>query len=411
MKNKSALSDVRVIDLTQMLAGPICTQFLADQGATVIKVETLKGDDIRRAGPYRTDDDLQVFGGYFASINRNKSSISVDLKSEAGKELLHRLIAGADILVENFRASVMDRLGFAYETLHEKYPSLVYATVRGFGDPRSGESPYADWPSYDVVAQGMGGIMSITGSEQGPPTKVGPGVGDIVPGLMLGVGILSALHHARRTGQGQFVDVAMTDGILALCERTVYQQSFENRTPGREGNHHPLLCPFGTFAAADGWVSVACPNDSFWAILARVVGREDLVDHPDFATNAARTRNSAAVNHIVHEFTERHSKAELIELLGGRIPFGPVFDSHDIFHDEHFRIRDMIVPVEHPGCKTPVEIAGIPIKMSETPGSIRHRAPILGEHTESIMRDLGYAPVEIARLRKEHIVKSDPPLV
>lgn len=411
MNNSSALSDVKVVDLTQMLAGPICTQFLADQGATVIKVESLKGDDIRQAGPYQPEDSVRAFGGYFASINRNKTSIAIDLKSDEGKKLLHKLIASADILVENFRAGVMDRLEFSYETLHEKYPALVYATIRGFGDPRSGKSPYVDWPSYDVVAQAMGGIMAITGSQQGSPTKVGPGVGDIVPGLMLGIGILSALHHARRTGQGQFVDVAMTDSILALCERTVYQQSFENRTPGREGNHHPLLCPFGIFSASDGWVSVACPNDGFWQILAKVMGREELADDPDFATNVARVRNSGKVNSVVENFTKKRSKAELIDLFGAKIPFGPVFDVSDIFHDGHFRIREMIVDIEHPGCTTPVQIAGVPIKLSKTPGGIRNRAPILGEQTVQILKELGYETEAIQWLQDHKVILAGSPLI
>lgn len=399
-----ALADVRVVDLTQMLAGPLCTQVLADQGASVIKVESLAGDGIRRAGPYRPDDEQRAFGGYFASVNRNKTSLALDLKQPEGKAVLRRLIASADVVVENFRSGVMERLGLSYESLRKSQPALVYAAIRGFGDPRSGESPYADWPAYDVVAQAMGGLMSITGQPGGPPTKVGPGVGDIVPALLLGIGILSALHHARRTGQGQFVDVAMADGILALCERIVYQRSYEGRTPGLEGNRHPLLCPFGLFEAADGWVSIACPSDAFWKLLAGAMGRPEMGEDPDYATNAARSSRSEQVIAAVEDFTRRHSKQELAALLGGKVPFGPVYNAGDIFDDPHYRSRRMIVDVEHPGCSEPVQIAGIPIKMAETPGSIRRRAPLLGEQSEEILRELGYTPEAINSLRSRSVL-------
>lgn len=401
MQQQGALSDLRVIDLSQMLAGPICTQVLADQGAQVIKVESLTGDGIRSSGPFHPDDGLRAFGGYFQSVNRNKSSIALDLKHPEAKALLIQLVQDADVLVENFRAGVMERLGLGYETLRELNPRLVYATIRGFGDPRTGQSPYADWPAYDVVAQAMGGIMGITGQQDGAPTKIGPGVGDIVPGLMLGIGILSAVHHARRTGQGQFVDVAMADGVLALCERIVYQQSYEGRTPGPEGNRHPLLCPFGLFPAKDGWVSIACANEKLWAELARIIGRPDMATDPRFATSASRVEHSADVIAAVENFTRTRTKAELAEALGGSVPFGPVYTARDIFDDPHFALREMLVEVEHPGCPTPVRIAGVPIKLSETPGGIRRRAPLLGEHTNEVLSHLGMTNDHISRLRRE----------
>lgn len=405
MNEFGALADLRVVDLTQMLAGPICTQILADQGAQVIKVESLTGDGIRSSGPFRSDDTQRAFGGYFQSVNRNKSSVALDLKHAEGKALLLQLIENADVVVENFRAGVMERLGLSYETLRETNPQLVYATIRGFGDPRSGQSPYAHWPAYDVVAQAMGGIMSITGAQDGDPTKVGPGVGDIVPGLMLGIGILSAVLHARRTGQGQFVDVAMADGVLALCERIVYQQSYEDRTPGPQGNRHPLLCPFGLFPAQDGWVSIACPDEKLWGQLARRIGRPEMADDPRYATNPARVAHAAEVIAAVEAFTRERSKAQLAQILGGVTPFGPVYTAEDIFADPHFRQRDMIVDVEHPGCATPVQIAGVPIKMSQTPGRIARRAPLLGEHTDEVLRDqLGLGPEALVRLRAEGVI-------
>ncbi|MDM0015344.1 CoA transferase [Variovorax sp. J22P168] len=399
-----ALAGLRVIDLTQMLAGPVCTQVLADHGAEVIKIESLAGDGIRTSGPFRPDDQLRAFGGYFQSVNRNKSSIAIDLKQAEGRALLERLVRDADVVVENFRTGVMERLGLGFEQLRESNPRLVYAAIRGFGDPRSGESPYAHWPAYDVVAQAMGGIMSITGTAEGGPTKIGPGIGDIVPGLMLGIGILAAVHHAQRTGRGQFVDVAMADSVLALCERIVYQQSYEGRTPGPEGNRHPLLCPFGLFEATDGWVAVACPDEKLWGQLARIIGRPEMVDDPRYATNPARVDHAADVIAAVEAFTRRHSKAELARQLGGVTPFGPVYTARDIFDDPHFAKREMLVEVEHPGCSTPVRIAGVPIKLSETPGGIHRRAPLLGEHTDAVLHGLGLGPEEVAQLRAQRVV-------
>jgi crotonobetainyl-CoA:carnitine CoA-transferase CaiB-like acyl-CoA transferase len=404
MVTEGALSDLRIVDLTQMLAGPICTQFLADQGAQVIKVEPLAGDGIRSSGPFRSDDALRAFGGYFQSVNRNKLSIALDLKQAAGKALFLRLVRDADVVVENFRAGVMERLGLGYETLCEGNPRLVYAAIRGFGDPRSGASPYADWPAYDVVAQAMGGIAGITGAGEGQPTKVGPGVGDIVPGLMAGIGILSAVHHARSSGRGQFVDVAMADSVLALCERIVYQRSYEGRTPGPEGNRHPLLCPFGLFRASDGWVSIACPDEKLWGKLAQIIGRGEMATDVRYATNSARVANAADVNAAVEDFTRVRSKAELARLLGGIAPFGPVYTAEDIFADPHFRQRDMIVDVEHPGCDGPVQIAGVPIKLSDTPGAVRRRAPLIGEHTDEVLRGLGVEAAQIEQLKRDRVV-------
>jgi len=387
-----------------MLAGPICTQLLADQGARVIKVEPLTGDGIRSSGPFPADDEKRAFGGYFQSVNRNKSSLALDLKHPDGRSAFLRLVENADVLVENFRAGVMERLGLGYEALRSLNPRLVYATIRGFGDPRSGESPYANWPAYDVVAQAMGGIMSITGPAGGNPTKIGPGVGDIVPGLMLGVGILTAVHHAQRTGQGQFVDVAMVDGVLAMCERIVYQRSYEGIAPGPEGNRHPLLCPFGLFPAADGWVSIACPDEKLWARLAGIIGRPDMAHDERFATNSARVANSAAVLEAVEAFTRPLTKAELAQKLGGVTPFGPVYTADDIFFDQHFAQRQMLVEVEHPGSANPVRIAGVPIKLSGTPGGVRRRAPLLGEHTDEVLTELGYSASDIAQLRESGAV-------
>ena len=399
-----ALDGLRVIDLTQMLAGPYCTMMLADQGAEVIKVEPIEGDGTRAAGPYRPDDSLRLFGGYFASVNRSKKSIALDLKQPQGKALLIELCRSADVLVENFRTGVMERLGLSYETLREENPRLVYACIRGFGDPRTGRSPYTDWPAYDPVAQAMGGMMGITGPDPDTPIKIGPGVGDLVPAAMAAYGVVCAVLRARATGRGQFVDVSMVDAVLSVCERIVYQRSFQGLNPHPEGNRHPLIAPFGMLKARDGWVTIAAHTDEFWAKLCRLMRQEELITHPLMATREARAANKDAVYGALEAFTVRHTKQQLAELFGSQIPFGPVYHIEEIVADPHFAVRDMIVTVEQPGSPEPVTIAGIPIRMTETPGSIRRRAPLLGEDSTEILRHLGYGESDIATWKRARVV-------
>ena len=400
-----ALDGIRVIDLTQVLAGPFCTQILADHGAEVLKVEPLKGDETRRLGPYRADDELRAISGYYQSVNRNKKSIALDLKSPEGRQVLLDLIDGADAVVENSRGGVMERLDLSYELLSSRNPKLVYAAIRGFGDPRSGESPYAAWPAFDIVGQAMGGMMGITGPDANTPVKVGPGVGDLIPGLFAVIGIVMALMKARQSGAGQFVDVSMVDCVLATSERIVNQYSYTGRIPCPEGNRHPLLCPYGVVRAADGWLTLSAPTDAFWRKLLTLIGRHDLVDDARYAANEARLARQDEVYALVEEFTRTKTKADLTELFGGVIPFGPIYDVSDIFADPHFRIRDMLVDVDQPGSATPVTVAGVPIKMSLTPGRVRHRAPLLGEHTREILRTAGYAGAAADRLFHNNIVK------
>jgi crotonobetainyl-CoA:carnitine CoA-transferase CaiB-like acyl-CoA transferase len=400
-----ALEGLIVIDLTQHLSGPYCTQLLADQGATVIKVEPPEGDSIRHAGPFHPEDAERVFGGYFQSCNRNKLGIAIDLKHPEGVAVFKTLVSQADVVVENYRAGVMERLGLAWEHLRELNPRLVYATVRGFGDPRSGRTPYSDWPSYDVVAQAFGGIIGITGDDPGHPAKVGPGVGDIFPGTLTSVGILSALFRAQRTGRGQFVDVAMADAILALCERIVYQHSYQGRIPAQEGRMHPVFSPFGMFPARDGFVTIAGHLDASWQKLADIMGQPELGIDPRFSDRHARVRNNLAVYETVSAWTSRHSKQELLVLLGGQVPFGPVYDVAEIFRDPHFQARGMLAEVDQPGTDKKVTIANSPIHLSETPGGVRHRAPLLGEHTTGVLSRFGFAPEDINRLRGLGAVK------
>ena len=389
MAGFGALEGLRILDLTQMLAGPFATMMLADHGADVVKIESPAGEMSRPYGPFFDDDLDKASGGYFMSINRNKKSVVLDLKSDVGKRAFLELVKSADAVVESFRIGVMDRLGLGYDVLKAVNPRLVYGCVTGFGDPRTGESPYARWPAFDVVAQAMGGIMGITGTDSESPLKIGPGVGDIIPGMMLAYGVLAALHHAHRTGEGQFVDVAMTDAILAVCERIVYQHSIQGKNPTPEGNHHPFICPFGVFPARDGFVAIAAPSNTFFEILCHQLGIAELVSDSSFDTQAHRTANKLDLQRLLSTRTQELTKAQLSERLGGKIPFGIVMHMADIATDPHFTARDMLTEIDTPGSAHRMTVAGVPVKMTKTPGAVRGSAPRLGGDTESVLRAAG----------------------
>jgi crotonobetainyl-CoA:carnitine CoA-transferase CaiB-like acyl-CoA transferase len=374
------LAGMRVVDLTWMLAGPYATMLLADLGADVVKVEPPCGDPMRAVGPFLDDDKDHAFGGYFQSINRNKRSVVLDLKTDDGRERLLELVDGADVLVENFRAEVMGRLGLGYEVLAGRAPRLVYAAIRGFGDPRSGEGPRSNQPAVDVTIQALGGLMGITGSAPGQPLKAGPGVGDLFPAVLCAVGVVAAWREAERSGQGQFVDVGMYDAMLSLCERIVYQYSYTGVVPGPQGNTHPIFCPFDVFPSADGHIAICASEDHQWRMLAGAIGRPELGGDDRYASVERRRVNAADVRRVVSEWTQSRTAREITEVLGARIPVGKVQTVEEIFDDPHVRAREMLVEVEHPGTGQAVTVAGVPIKLSRTPGGVRTRAPLLGEH-------------------------------
>lgn len=372
-----------VVDLTRMLSGPYATMLLADLGADVIKIESPKGDDARQFGPHAADDTERAYGGYFQSVNRNKRSVVLDLRRPEGIADLRRLAGQADVLVENFRAGVMEAMGLPYEVLAADNPRLVYGAIRGFGDPRTGESPYRDRPAFDVVAQAMGGLMQITGPA-GQPTKVGPGVGDIFPGALAMVGVLAAVLEARSAGRGRFVDVAMYDAIVSLCERTVYQHSYTGLVAAGEGNDHPLLCPFGVYATADGWVTLAAPYDTHWRAFCEETGTPDLADDERFATNAARLARRDEVRAIIEAWTRARPATDVVEHLSLRVPCAPVNAAADIAADPHIARRRMCVELDQPGSGQLVTVAGQPIKLAGYEPAYR-RAPRLGEHTDEVL--------------------------
>jgi crotonobetainyl-CoA:carnitine CoA-transferase CaiB-like acyl-CoA transferase len=372
-----------------MLAGPYATMLLADLGADVIKVESPRGDFIRTAGP-TFGVPGEEFGGYFHSVNRNKRSISIDLSSPKGKDVFLRLVESADVVVENFRAGVMENLGLAYETLCERNPRLVYGCIRGFGDPRTGESPYLNWPAYDIIAQAMSGFMSVNGFPDREPVKSGIGVGDLFPAALLGIGVVSAVHAARANGSGQFIDVSMYDAMLSLSERNVYQYSMTGQIPERIGNSHPIFAPFGLFQTRTGWITIAAPNDREFHVLAPLMGLPELLEDERFATAAARGRHNDEVQRVVESWTRERTTEEIVSILGGKVPVGPVQTAADIVNDPHVLKRNLLLEVPHPGTDRTVQIAGMPIKFAGREEQAPRRAPLLGENTAEILLECGF---------------------
>ncbi|MFZ5790649.1 MAG: CaiB/BaiF CoA transferase family protein [Pseudomonadota bacterium] len=350
------LSGILILDLTRVLAGPYCTMILADLGARVIKVETPGvGDDSRGYGPF--------FGnrsGYFAAMNRGKESIALDLKAESDRAILDRLLARADVLAENFRPGTMERLGLGWDALHARFPRLIYAATSGFGH----SGPYAGRPAYDMVAQAMGGIMSVTGHPGGPPTRVGSSIGDLAAGLFTVVGIEAALLHRARSGEGMKLDIAMLDSQIAILENAVTRYCVTGRSPGPHGARHPSIAPFAAFATADRPIVVAAGTDALFVKLAEVMGRPDWPQDPRFATNAARADHvealQAEMEAVLTRATAQHWLA-LFERAG--IPSGPINDMAALFADPHVTARHMLVDVEDPDYRG-LKVAGNPIKMS-----------------------------------------------
>jgi crotonobetainyl-CoA:carnitine CoA-transferase CaiB-like acyl-CoA transferase len=367
---------------------------LADLGADVVKVEPPRGDMARALGPHPKDRETCDYGGYFASINRNKRSVALDLKQAGDRDVFLRLVESADAVVENARVGVMDRLGIGYEVLRERNPRLVYVAIRGFGDPRTGESPYATWPAFDIVAQSMGGMVGLTGPRDSTGMPAGASVGDLFPGTLAALGLVSALLSARASGRGQFVDVAMYDAVLSLCENIVYKYSAEGTIERPKGEGHPALCPFDVYETSDGATAIAALSDPQWRALCEAMDRPDLVTDERTANVFARVGNRDFTNTSVLQWTRSRTTREVVEALAGRVPVGPVQTAEDIFRDPHARVRRMLVEVEQPGSNAPLTLAGAPIKLTETPSGIYRRPPLVGEHTDEVLAEAGISREE-----------------
>ena len=396
------LSDITILDCTMALAGPFGSAILADLGADVIKIEPPNGDISRGLPPHPEDfatpaserDAGCDFGGYFASINRNKRSVMLDLKAADDRERFMQLVERADAVIENTRAGVMDRLGCGYEAVCRRNPKIVYGAIRGFGDPRTGRSPYVDWPAFDIVAQCMGGLAHINGPDGGVGYPAGASVGDLYPGTLLALGVLSAVHEARRSGEGQFLDISMYDAITFLCETLITNYSYERRVLGPRGSGHPNLCPFDIYPTADGGIAIAAPGPKHWAALCTAMQREDLIDDERTRDLRSRVEHRDFVNTAITAWTANLAKAEVTGILGGEVPCGPVNTAEDLFNDPHWVIRDMLQAVEVPGANADVRLVANPIKFTKTPLDKLHRAPLLDEHRQQVFAEFGIADKE-----------------
>jgi CoA:oxalate CoA-transferase len=376
------LAGTLVVDLSRVLAGPFCTLVLADLGARVVKVEAPQGgDDARRIGPF-----VGGRSAYFLSVNRGKESIALDLRETDDRALFERLLARADVLVENFRPGAMERLGYGWELLHARFPRLVVASTSGFGQT----GPYARRPAYDVVVQGMGGIMSLTGQPGGPPTRVGTSTGDITAGLFTAVGVLAALVERAQSGRGRRVDVAMLDCQVATLENAIARYQATGEVPRPLGSRHPSIAPFQALATRDGWIVVAAGNDALFAKLCAALGRPELAADPRFAGNEARAGHAEELAACLEEaLRERESGAWLALLEQAGVPCGPLNDVADLFADPQLAARNMLVEVEDPRAGK-LRLAGNPVKLSGVADPpARAAAPELDADRARILADLG----------------------
>jgi len=376
------LTGTVVVDLTRVLAGPYCTMVLADLGASVIKVEPPGGDDARHFGPF-----VDGRSAYFASLNRGKRSIALDLKAPADRAVLEALAARADVLVENYRPGTMERLGYGWPELHARWPRLIYAAVSGFGH----SGPYAGRPAYDMVVQAMGGIMSLTGHAGGPPTRVGTSVGDITAGLFTAIGVVSALHERHASGRGQKVDVAMLDCQIAILENAIARYFATGTVPGPMGARHPSITPFEAYATADGHVVVAAGNDALFERLCAALGRPELADDPRFVDNNARTRHVEDLKSALEDALVGRTSAEWLSALGAAgVPCGPINDVAQALSDPQIRARNMVVDARDG--ETAMRMAGNPIKLSAAADPpTRGRVPALDADRTAILAELGLA--------------------
>lgn len=382
--NVPALKGIKVVDLTRVLAGPSATQILGDFGADVIKVERPGvGDDTRSWGPPFVSDNSSE-SAYYLSVNRSKRSIALDITSAEGQETLHQLIAKADILVENFKVGGLEKYGFSYEQLHQKYPKLIYASLTGFGQT----GPAKDAPGYDFMIQGLGGIMSTTGPKDGEPYKVGVAISDLMAGQYLLNGILAALYARERGGSGQHIDVSLFETQLAWLANLGQYYLTSGENPPRVGNAHTTIVPYEVFETSDGHFILAVGNDTQFKSFCAIAGLNDLANHPDYATNPMRVKNREQLLPIIRDAVRTKSRAQWLDLCEkNNIPAGPINSISEAFSLPQVAARNMIIEMNHPDTDTPVKLTANPVKFSDTPVEYHHSPPKCGADTDDILRD------------------------
>ncbi|QDR79427.1 CaiB/BaiF CoA transferase family protein [Sporomusa termitida] len=375
-----ALAGIRVLDLSRVLAGPYCTMMLADFGADIIKIEPPDGgDDSRAFGPFIGNESA-----YFMSLNRNKRSMTLNFKRQAECDLFKEMVKQADVVVENYRPGTMEKFGLGYDVLQQINPKLIYAACSGFGHT----GPYRDKPAYDIIVQAMGGIMSITGAENGEPTRIGASIGDVIAGMFTAYGVMLALYHRERTGAGQKVDVGMLDCQLAILENAIARYVTSGAVPGPLGNRHPSITPFASYTASDGYIIVGAGNDRLWERLCTILDRPDLIKDPRFDNNGHRTAHAKELGDILNGIFKAGTIKEWLAILeAAGLPCAPINTIDKVVNDPHVKARDMIVEVEHPVAGS-LKMPGVPVKLSATPGAVETHAPLLGQHTGEILKEI-----------------------
>ena len=389
---KLPLQDIKVIDFSQILAGPFCTMLLADMGADVIKIEKPNGgDDTRRYGPPFIEGESAAF----LTLNRNKRSIVLDLKSEKGLAIVRRMLEDADVMIHNFRPGVVDRMGLAFEDVSALNPAIVYCTVSGFGTT----GPYSSRAGFDLVAQGMSGLMSINGFPDSPPAKVGVPMADLNTGMFCAYGILTAYINRLVTGKGQHVDASLIESGIAytLYESATYFATGE--VAGPLGSAHRMIAPYQAFATQDGYINIGAANQNNWERLCRAVGREDLLDDERFASNPERMVSISALTPIMEETFRAQTTGHWVKTLEkAGVPCGPIYTIEQVYADPHVQSRGMAVPLEHPKSGS-IRNIGVAVKLSDTPGSVRTPAPLLGQHSDEVLTEFGYEDTDIAAFK------------
>jgi crotonobetainyl-CoA:carnitine CoA-transferase CaiB-like acyl-CoA transferase len=393
-----ALEGIRVLDLSRALAGPYCTMMLGDMGAEIIKLEIPgTGDEARHYGPPFQEGE----SSYFLSVNRNKLSITLNLKDPRGKEIFRELAKKSDVLVENFRPGTMEELGLGYDSLKGLNPKLIYCAITGFGP----KGPDSQRPGYDLIAQGMGGIMSVTGPVGGPPYRVGIAQADITAGMFAAYGIMVALFHRERSGQGQKVETSLFQSQIAQLTFQAGRFFATGESPRPQGNQHPLIAPYESFKTKDGHINIAVGNNALWSTFCKVMGLESYEKDPRFDTNPKRVQNRPALVDIIEERTVKFTTEELRKILDGAgIPNGPVWTVGEALTAPQTIALGMVQELEHPRAGR-IKVTGIPVNLSSTPGSLRQPPPLLGQHTEEVLSKLlGMDPREIQELRQKGVI-------
>lgn len=391
------LEGIKVLDLSRALAGPYCTMMLADMGAEIIKVEIPgRGDDSRAWGPPFIEGE----SAYFMSVNRNKKSLTLNLKKEKSREIIHKLIKQSDVIIENFRPGTMEKLGLSYNNVKKTNSEVLYCSISGFGQ----DGPYRLLPGMDQVLQGMGGLMSITGEPGGPPIKVGVAVADIAGGMFAAFAIMIALYNREKTGKGQQIDISLLDCQVAWLTYQAGSYFASGKIPKPLGSGHPVVVPYQAFKSKDAYINIAVGNDQLWQKFCEAVGLENVKDNVKFSTNPKRVENRDEIVKIIGNLIKTKKGEEWLKILtDAGVPCGPINNLHKIFNDPQVLHRRMVHELMHPKAGN-IKLTGIPIKLSDTPGEILTAPPILGQHNEEILIELGYSDKDIDEMRGEQVI-------